>query len=149
MPLVLGSIVFKDYEIPERLRFGTGQRLAVHKLLGGQRVIDALGPDDDDPTWHGRFQGPDATDRARALQALAASGAAVPLVFGSFMYLVVVQHAECNFERFYQIPYHVTCTVVTSPMGGVFGGLAATLDDLVAGDMATVAGLIAGFVGAL
>lgn len=145
MPLVLGGIVFKDYEIPESVRFGGHQRLAVHKLLGGQRVVDAMGPDDNDPAWHGRFQGPDATERARALEALRTSGAQVPLVFGAFLYMVVVAHVECDYQRWYQIPYHVTCTVVSSPAGGGFAGLPVSLDTLVSADMALVGTLAAAF----
>lgn len=143
--LVLGGIVFADYEIPAKLHFGGKQTLAVHKLLGGVRVVDAMGPDDDDPSWSGRFQGPNATDRARALEALRASGAQVPLVFGAFMYLVVVSQVSCEYERWYQIPYAVTCTVVMSANGGGFAGAPASLDALVAGDIAAVASLASAF----
>lgn len=149
MPLVLGSIVFKDYEIPEALRFGMKQAHVMHRLIGGTRVIDAMGPDDDDPHWAGRFQGPDASDRARALVALAGSGTQVPLVFGSFSYLVLVAHADCNFQRFYQIPYSVTCTVVRSGGGGGFSEAPASLDVIAAGDLATVASLISTFASAI
>jgi hypothetical protein len=53
--LVLGPVAFSDFEDPERIRFGGAQRLAVHKLPGGARVIDALGPDDTEIGWSGIF----------------------------------------------------------------------------------------------
>lgn len=140
--LVLGGIVFKEYEIPESLKFGGSQTAAVHKLIGGSRVVDAMGPDDKDPSWSGRFQGADATDRARALEALRVSGAAVPLVFGAFMYLVIVNHVDCDYERPYQIKYSVNCIVVLSASGGTFAALPATLDALVTADLAIVGTLV-------
>ena len=146
--IFLGSIVFTDLEIPERVPFGGDQALAVHKLIGGVRVVDAMGPDDMDLSWSGRFQGPLATLRARQLDALRASGAEVPLTFGAFTYLVVVKHAALNFERFYQIPYSVTCLPVASPSFGGVLALAASLDSLVFGDMASVVTLTAAFAAA-
>lgn len=53
--LVLGPIAFADFEIPERIRFGGNQRLAVHQLPGGRRVVDALGRDDGEICWSGVF----------------------------------------------------------------------------------------------
>jgi len=37
--------------------FGGAQMMAIHKLIGGQRVIDTLGPDDENISWTGRFVG--------------------------------------------------------------------------------------------
>ena len=142
--LILGGIEFQDYEIPAEVIFGGKQTLAVHKLIGGDRVVDAMGPDDDEVTWSGRFQGADATDRAQALEALRASGAQVALVFGSFFYLVVVSQVKCHYQRGYQIPYEVSCTVVQSDSSGA-SSFAASLDSLVSGDMRSAVGLISNF----
>ncbi len=38
--LFLGPIVFADFEIPESINFGGTQRLAIHRLAGGGRVIE-------------------------------------------------------------------------------------------------------------
>ena len=43
--VILGGIVFQDFKIPERINFGGAQRLVVHKLVGGNRTVDALGSD--------------------------------------------------------------------------------------------------------
>lgn len=142
MPLILGSIIFDSYAIPERIPYGGEQALAVHKLLGGQRVVDAMGPNDDDLSWSGRFQGQLAMVQANRLDALRSSGSQVPLFFGGRMYQVVVKRAVLNYERPYQIPYSVTCLPVSSPNSGLFGLIVQTVDALVSGDMASVADLV-------
>jgi hypothetical protein len=145
MPLILGSIIFTDYTIPETINFGGRQAMTVHKLIGGARVIDAMGPDDEDITWTGRFQGSRASILANQLDVLRASGAEVPLFFAGRFYMVVVAEARLNFQRAYQIPYSVTCTPVSSPNAGGFQQIIQTIDALVSRDMASVANLASQF----
>ena len=59
--LTLGSIVFDGFEVPSRVEFGGEQQLAVHKLIGGARVIDALGRDDAALRWRGVLSGAEAS----------------------------------------------------------------------------------------
>ena len=143
--LILGSIIFTDYAIPEQIQFGGRQALPVHKMIGGGRISDAMGPDDDDLSWTGRFQGSLASVLANQLDRLRASGAQVPLIFGGRFYKVVVADAKLNFQRPYQIPYSVTCTPVSGPNAGGFASVVQTIDALVSGDMASVANLAATF----
>ena len=134
--LILGGIAFKDFEIPEMIRFGGQQHATVHKLLGGDRVVDAMGPDPADISWDGRLQGPDASSRARALLAMYQAGAQVSLSWGGFFFTVMLRQLDLTYERFYQVIYRLSCTVVTDPGGG--GGafsLPISLDDLVGVDM--------------
>jgi hypothetical protein len=112
--LILGDIAFQDYEIPERIEFGGKQALATHKLIGGRRVIDAMGPDDHDPTWSGRLQGETATERALRLEEMRRAGALLALSFGDFFYQVVISDLKLTFERSYQILYALTVTIVSS-----------------------------------
>ena len=65
--LLLGPVAFQDFELPANIGFGGEQRLAVHCLPGGARVIDVLGRDDAEITFSGIFSGSDATLRARTL----------------------------------------------------------------------------------
>jgi hypothetical protein len=144
--LVLGPVVFKDYEIPESVKGLAGKHtLAVHKLVGGQRVIDALGPDDDDRGWHGRLQGADATDRAQLLDALRVSGGQLPMSVGAFFAIVVISHLNLIFERSYQILYEIEVMVVDS---GVNAGVAQSpvLDALVGGDISSAQTAAASFL---
>jgi hypothetical protein len=143
MALVLGGFIFTDYAIPERVPQGGEHHLVVHKLIGGTRVVDAMGPDDSDITWNGRFQGRDAVSKATALDQLRKSGAQVPLIVDSQFYTVAVKKFEWDYERFYQILYKITCLVVTSTGGGF--SIVGTLDGLVAGDMAAAGALVSAF----
>lgn len=117
--LVLGPVAFSDFEIPERIQFGGAQRLAVHKLPGGQRVIDALGRDDCEITWCGIFAGPDATERARLLDLLRAQGALLPLTWDVFFYTAVICSFEAEYSKNWWIPYRITCTVLRDEAGGL------------------------------
>ena len=49
----LGVFQFANHEIPERVSWGGSQRIAVHELVGGQRVLDAMGRSDRALTWSG------------------------------------------------------------------------------------------------
>ena len=87
--LTLGPVAFAGFELPSSITIGGHQRLAIHRLPGGLRIIDALGPDPADIAFSGIFTGPDAADRARLLDALRVAGAALPLAWDAFMYTVV------------------------------------------------------------
>jgi hypothetical protein len=135
MALVLGGFIFRDYAIPERVPLGGEQQFVVHKLIGGGRVIDAMGRDDDDIRWHGRFQGPNAVQNAMQLDNLRISGRQVPLIIDSQYRQVGVKHFRWEYERWYQIVYSICCVVVQSSGSNGGSGGGASLDSLVSGDM--------------
>ena len=110
--LLLGPILFQDFELPERVRWGGQQRLTVHNLPGGVRVIDSLGRDDSDIVWSGVFSGDDAAVRARALDLMRAEGNPWSLTWEWFFYTVVIARFEADYTRSNWIPYRVTCKVV-------------------------------------
>jgi len=110
--LTLGQVTFQNFEIPESINFGGGQSLSVKKLIGGQRVVDAMGRDDDDISWSGLFQGSTANFRAAFLDGMRVSGAAIPLFFSQYNFLVVIKEFKPVFKRFYWIDYSIVCTIV-------------------------------------
>jgi len=110
--LLLGPVVFLDFEVPEHIGFGGAQRLAVHRLPGGGRVIDALGRDDADIGWSGIFSGPDAADRARLLDILRAQGQVLTLTWDAFYYSVVIARFEAQYVRANWVTYRLVCTVL-------------------------------------
>lgn len=110
--LSLGSFTFLDFEIPETIPFGLEQRLAVKKLVGGARVVDAMGADPVDITWSGRFLGQNALARANSLKAMAQSGKQWTLTWNKLKYVVVVGSYHPDFHRSFDIPYTITCVVV-------------------------------------
>ena len=145
MALVLGGFIFTDYAIPEQVPQGGEHNVVVHKLIGGQRVINAMGPDDSDIVWHGRFQGPAAVAQALALDSLRKSGTQVPLFVDSQVYTVVVRKFEWDYQRPYQILYKISCLVAASTNSGGIFAPPTSLDSLVAADMASASAIVANF----
>jgi hypothetical protein len=143
MALVLGGFIFTDYAIPEAVELGGEHNFVVHKLIGGDRVIDAMGRNDKDIRWSGRFQGQGALAKAMALDALRISGAQVPLIVDSQYYVVGVHIFEWLYERSYQIQYRISCVVAQSSEGA--SSIVGTLDGLVGIDLAAATSLVNAF----
>jgi hypothetical protein len=110
--LTLGDFIFDHFEVPERIGFGGRQQLAVHKLIGGARLVDTLGPDDAAIRWSGVFSGSDAGDRARALDAMRVEGLQLPLNWDAFCYLVLIETLSLQFNNPWWVPYQISCLVV-------------------------------------
>lgn len=108
MSLTLGDVIFKGFEIPSKIKeLGGSQMLAKHKLIGGQRVTNAMGQDDSDPKWEGRFRGSDAEDRVQLLDSMRKSGQEFMLTFASFQYFVIIEDFKFDFMQSYEIPYSI------------------------------------------
>lgn len=110
--LMLGDFEFLDVEIPESIPFGGAQKLVTHKLPGGARVVQSMGRDDAPIGWGGLFFGAQASDRARQVDAIRIAGIPVKLHWRDFNYLVVVESFSASWERFYKVPYQISCMVV-------------------------------------
>lgn len=117
--LLIGPVLLEAFELPARVFWGGRQRLAVHRLPGGRRVIDALGRDDADIAWQGVFSGEDAAARARAMDLMRAGGRIWPLSWGSWFYSVTVHRFEASYERDNWIPYRIACTVLRDEADGL------------------------------
>lgn len=110
--LALGPVMFQDFELPPTINFGGRQRLAIHKLSAGRRVIDCMGRDDEDIVFAGILSGPNASLRARILDQIRISGSSLPLTWDVFFYTVVLQNFAANYQNDAWIPYALSCTVV-------------------------------------
>lgn len=141
--LSLGGYIFHDYGVPDRMMGGGKQAMCVHKLPGGKRVIDTLGPDEADVTWSGQLYGDDAYSDALNLDGMRASGNVVPLQWGGQSRQVIVSSFIYQVRRFpVWVEYQISCTVYTSSgTGGFVGAVASSFDVLIAGDLATAAGI--------
>ncbi len=124
----LGDFQFALFEIPEKISWGGSQRIAVHELVGGQRVLDAMGRSDRSLVWSGLFMGQNATARARFLDTMRAQGAAQTLTFGQLAYSVIVKEFDPDYERFYQIPYRIECEVIADLANPVTTAAPASID---------------------
>lgn len=133
--LTLGDFEFARYEVPEQITFGGEQRLVVHELVGGARVIDAMGRSDAPLEWSGLFQGENALARARYLDGLRVAGQSLILTWDEFMFEVVIASFRADYQRFYQIPYRINCTVLQDLSNPVTSIADAGIDDMIADDM--------------
>jgi hypothetical protein len=130
--ITLGEFEFTDYEVPERANFGSKQMTGTHKLPGGRRVFDLLGPDPDPITWSGLLLGTDAEARARELRRMCDSGEVVGLIIGEDRWDVLV--SEVSFEAIrvgYHYQYKISCMIVDAvPDSGEVGFLGELSQDI-------------------
>jgi hypothetical protein len=110
--LMLGSVAFQYFEIPEEIAGGGAQAMAVRKYAGGVRTIDAMGPDDDALQWSGWFEGPTALLRCQQLDIMRRQGVAVNATWSAYSYLVVIKRFTWKFKRYYHYSYEIQLEVV-------------------------------------
>jgi len=132
---VLGPVAFQGFEVPERVGIGGRQKLVVHTLPGGGRVVDAMGPDEAPIRWSGTFSGADAAERVRMLERLRRSGETLPLWWDGWRYSVVIQEFLAEVTSPWWIPYRIELCVL--PEGG-----AASADPVLASNDAIVTGVV-------
>jgi len=139
--LNLGGVVFQDFEIPESINFGGDQKLVVHKLPGGGRSINPMGPDDADIRWSGRFRGSSAEQRATLLDYVRRQGQQVLLAWGLHRYQVVISRFEADFQYGgNEIPYSIACMVVLDEVQAL-ASVAIGFAESMVGDLIAATGL--------
>lgn len=107
-PVVLGPLTLTGPEAPTRIVIGGAHLAAIHKLPGGGRVIDAMGPDDGAVVWQGVFIGPTAASRVRTVDAIRISGQPCTLAFGDYMFEIMIVEFQYSYEsRGAVISYHL------------------------------------------
>ena len=141
--LILGGITFDDWSTPSEMPFGGKQSLKVHKLAGGSRVIDILGPDEMDISFKGMLWSPTANASAAALNSMRIAGQPVPLTFGGNYYQVIVEKCDLKIHRYPQwYEYDITCVVSSNPMAGNQVPSTSTFANLVNSDLATMLSMV-------
>lgn len=139
-PVILGWVQFADIEVPAHIPFGGQQRLAVHKLPGGARVIDAMGRDDVDLNWAGYLEGPFATDRALEIDQMRVAGVPVTLTWDALSFTVLVASFSPDFHRTNWIPYQIRCVVLMDNAAAA-GPASTSLASQIASDLSTSIGV--------
>ena len=116
--LTLGGFVFTDFSVPDLLPAGGHQAMVVHKLPGGNRVIDTLGRDDNDIIWRGQFFEQNALNKVIQLDAMRMAGQALTLTFAGQSRQVVISQFIYSIRRFPMwVEYAITCTVYQQSPG--------------------------------
>lgn len=113
----IGPVRLAGFEVPNCVYFGGSQRMAIHRLAGGQRVLELLGPEDSDIWFSGVFTGPDADTRARTFDSLRTTGVTVQLTWQSFQYDVVLRVFRASYKNPWWISYTVGLIVVRNGDG--------------------------------
>lgn len=139
--LKLGEFEFDNLEIPEAMPFGGDQRLVVHRLVGGARVVDAMGREDRNLDWSGIFLGPQALDRALFVDGMRVNGAPLALTWSEFRYTVAIARFDAVFARSYRIPYQISCLVVQDNTRPITSLAPVSHTDVVYSDNATAQAL--------
>lgn len=139
--LILGPIAFQEFELPSGINFGGRQILAVHRLPGGTRIIDAVGRDDSLISFEGIFTGSNATLRARTLDALRVAGIPLQLNWDVFFYTVLIAEFAADYQNGWWIPYRIVCTVLQDE-ASIIASAAVSLTAAVLADVASAAQLV-------
>ncbi|QAU22602.1 hypothetical protein EO087_00280 [Dyella sp. M7H15-1] len=135
--LSLGDMTFGAFEVPESIPWGGEQALTVHELVGGTRVIDAMGRKDAPIEWSGIFMGSTAVDRAQYLNTQRIIGQPLTLTWSSFNFLVVIRRFMANYEFEYRMPYQITLEVVQDNATPTVAGDVPDIDAQLTQDMNT------------
>lgn len=139
--VTLGEITLAGLEVPERIAFGGEQSLTVHELVGGSRIVDAMGRQDMPLEWSGWFMGENALDRALYLNTQRVLGQQLVLTWSQLRFLVVIQRFEAQYELANRLPYRICCVVVADQATPTVAGGVPTVDDQMSADMNTASGL--------
>lgn len=146
----LGPVKLTGLAKPVSMPIGGSQGTAVHRLPGGGRVIDVMGPDNADISWSGYLDGADASVTARVLDRLRQSGQVISLAWDIFSYQVLVTEFRCD-TRHIPMPYRVTCAVVgDNSQGVVAAAVSLALDinnDLGAANLSSVSAASQAIIG--
>ena len=137
--LILGPFVFTDFAVPEHLPLGGKQQMTVHKMPGGIRTIDSMGPDDRDRSFSGIHWGETALGDALTLDAMRQAGTELPYSNGAEARTVVISDFHWDIQKFNCIHYSISLVPIDSSSDL---GLFADLGSLIASDAAALLDLV-------
>ena len=136
----IGSIDLRGFEIPSSICLGGRYRLAIHRLASGQRIVERLGPDDNEVKFRGIFSGAEAEARVRDINNLRLSGQSVWLTWKSFRFLVIIKAFFADYRSPWWIPYEICCVVTEQP--GALKLTTATLAAQISTDLGTALSIL-------
>lgn len=133
--VVLGGFVFDSvvfpFSVPSSISGGSGQIFGKQKMIGGDRVFDAMGPDPEPIKWSGIWRGLDAVGNDQTLVAMAEAGQQQTLSWGAYFFNVVIDRYTSTYDAFFDIKYSIELSVLPQNLGAG----STSLDDLIGQDM--------------
>jgi hypothetical protein len=135
----IGGLVLDGFSAPQTMTGGGKHAMVVHKLPGGSRVIDTLGPDEADIPIAGQLYSESAYATCLALDAMRSSGQQVPLIWGGSFRTVIIADFHYTVHRFPNwCDYSILCLVVSNPSQGGLGGIVSSIGGLIAADLSAM-----------
>jgi len=135
--LTLGGVQFDGFSTPSHMPGGGKQTIVVHKLPGGARVLDTLGPDDASIQWSGFFYGDDAYTVALELDGMRAAGQVIPLTWGGQHRLVIIESFTYKVRRIpVWVEYDISLMVYQNASLGNLVAVSISIDSLILSDLA-------------
>ncbi|MBR0560333.1 hypothetical protein [Neokomagataea anthophila] len=122
-PVILGDVVLTGIEVPDYLQVGGRQMMVIHRLPGGQRIIDALGNDPGRLELRGRFLGGGAQARAQSIERMrnvgkaisfSAAGLSLSVFISEFSYRYEDKGALCTYSLTLEAVHSATSHESTS-----------------------------------
>ena len=111
--LLIGPVALTGRESPSSIPLGGEMEFHTHKLGGGVRVFDLMGPQERPITIRGKLFGPRAVARARQLDRLRRAGEVLPITWGDMSRFAFISRFECEYEKAgFVLPYSLELTVV-------------------------------------
>ncbi len=110
-----GPFVFLGAEVPEHIATGGRHMLSVHRLIGGKRIVNALGPDESAIAFSGIFAY-EGTARSDFLDSLRQRGDVCTLTWDNRRYLVIVAQYQSVYHKPYLLEYSIGLLVVSNEM---------------------------------
>jgi hypothetical protein len=127
----LGDIILQKFEVPAEMPGGGDQTIKVHQIIGGKRIVHAMGRNDADITWEGMFVDEDAQLRCRYFDTKRASGEVLVFSYFGFRYKVIIKSFIFTIKRAYEIRFNIALQVIedlTLPVTVIFP---TNFDDLI------------------
>ena len=132
-PVTIGPIALTGLEVPEVFDRSASMQPAIHRLIGGGRVVQLLGANPRVRELRGVLAGEGAVDRAVTLEALRDSGAVVVLTIGAWSENVVVTALELQYTaRGSVIRYRLQAEALPAVAGSLSTTVSAVIGAAVA-----------------
>ena len=132
--LVLGPFAFDGFSTPANLPGGGKQKVNKHQMSDGTRVVDAMGPDDDDVEWSGLLVDDFAVEIALGFDAARKAGQELNYSWAGEDRTCVITEFTYKVEKVQVVNYTIKIMFTDSSSGGL-GGIIATATSLIASDL--------------
>lgn len=113
-PLQLGNIIFNSIEVPEKLPIGAvEQKLVTIDLIGGGRVLQALGVQPVQVEWEGTFYGAGIFNRVQEIRSYVVGGQTQTLLWNSESWVVVVKEFIPTYRHNWICDYKIVVEIMS------------------------------------